>query len=117
MRSTDAIAGSFRRTRQAVLTLGPLPAALFMAAALVACSPPKGPVIAMCKASAISEAGGHALNPSDIGELTEACMLTKGYALKEDGPHCSDDAATATNPKCYYPDTILGRLIARFSED
>jgi hypothetical protein len=71
----------------------------------------------LCKATANSQGRGHALDPSDIGELTEACMLTKGYALKEDGPRCPDDAATPNNAECYYPNTVTGRLLARFFRD
>jgi hypothetical protein len=86
-------------------------------AALAACSPPKSETIALCQSKAVLEGRGHPLDASDIGELTEACMLTKGYALKEDGPLCSDNAATAVNPKCYYRNTVMGRLAARFSGD
>jgi hypothetical protein len=53
---------------------------------------------------------GHSLDSSDVGELTEACMMTKGYELKEDGPRCTDDMRTATNPKCYYRNTLVGGL-------
>jgi hypothetical protein len=95
----------------------PVPAALLIAATLAACSPPKSQTIAMCRATAISQARGHALDSSDTAELTEACMLTKGYVLKEDGPRCTDDAATASNPSCYYPNTVMGRLLARFFRD
>ena len=91
--------------------------AILVTVSLIACSPPKQQTIALCQSTAISEGRGHSLDSSDIGELTEACMLTKGYALKEDGPLCSDNVATATNPNCYYPNTILGRLGARFSKD
>jgi hypothetical protein len=95
----------------------PVPAALLIAATLAACSPPKSQTISMCRAAAISQARGHALDSSDTAELTEACMLTKGYALKEEGPRCTDDAATPSNPSCYYPNTVMGRLLARFSHD
>jgi hypothetical protein len=84
---------------------------------LFACSPPQRQTIALCQSMAISGGRGHALDASDIGELTEACMLSKGYALKENGPLCTDDAASAANPNCYYPNTILGRLGALFSKD
>jgi hypothetical protein len=40
-------------------------------------------------------------------------MMAKGYELKEDGPRCIDDMRTATNPKCYYPNTLVGRLTVR----
>jgi hypothetical protein len=44
-------------------------------------------------------------------------MMTRGYELKEDGPRCTDDVRTAANPKCYYPNTLIGRLTARLSGD
>ncbi len=91
--------------------------AIVATSSLVACSPPNRQTIALCQRTAISEGHGHSLDSSDVGELTEACMLNKGYALKEDGPHCSDDAATAANPKCYYRNNLFGRLAARFSAD
>jgi hypothetical protein len=85
--------------------------------AVAACSPPKQQTIAACKATAVLQSRGQSLDSSDIGELTEACMMTKGYALKEDGPRCTDDIATATSPKCYYRNNWVGRLAARFSGD
>jgi hypothetical protein len=84
---------------------------------LIACSPPTQQTLAACRSTAISEGRGHSLDVSDVGELTEACMLAKGYALKEDGALCSDNTTTTTNSNCYYPDTILGRLGARFFKD
>jgi hypothetical protein len=92
-------------------------AATMATCSLVACSPPKQQLIAQCRSAALSEGRGRSLDPSDIGELTEACMMTKGYALKEDGPSCTDDAATAINPSCYYRNSLFGRLVARFSKD
>ena len=92
-------------------------AALLLAAALTACLPPKNQTLTQCKAMASSQGRGHSLDSSDIGELTEACMLDKGYALKEGGPPCPDDAATPNNPICYYPNTFMGRLLERFSGD
>jgi hypothetical protein len=77
---------------------------------LAGCSPPDSHVIEICKATVAAEARGHALIPSDIGELIEACMLNKGFALDETSARCSDDLPTATNPQCYRPDTAIGRL-------
>lgn len=98
-------------------TAAPIVVAICASAGLAACSPPKQQTIASCQAQAILLSRGHSLNSSDVGELTEACMITKGYELKEDGPRCTDDMATATNPKCYYRNNILGRLFVRFSKD
>jgi hypothetical protein len=77
---------------------------------LAGCSPPDSHVIAVCKEIAAAKAKGHALISSDIGELIEACMLSKGFVLDETSARCSDDMATATNPQCYRPDTAIGRL-------
>jgi hypothetical protein len=44
-------------------------------------------------------------------------MINKGYELKEDGPRCTDDIATATSPKCYYENNVFERLLRRFSKD
>ena len=90
-------------------------AALLLAATVTACSPPKSQTLAQCKATASSQARGRSLDPSDIGELTEACMLNKGYALKEGSSRCPDNAATPNSMECYYPNTFTGRLLARFS--
>ena len=86
-------------------------------ATLSACSPPQKQTLALCRDSAVSQSRGHSLESSDIGELTEACMLTRGYALKENGPHCTDDLTTAMNPKCYYRDNVFGRIQSQFSQD
>jgi hypothetical protein len=75
-----------------------------------ACAPPDNRVIAACKVIAATKAQGHALISSDIGELIEACMLSKGFVLDETSPRCSDDMATAANPQCYRPNTVVGRL-------
>ena len=76
---------------------------------LPACSPPPH-LIEECRQKAIHEGVGHQLSSDDIGELTEACMLSKGFALREVGERCPEDAATAIDPKCYYRDNLLGRV-------
>jgi hypothetical protein len=91
--------------------------AIWASQGLAACSPPKQQTIASCQAQAILQSRGHSLDSSDVGELTEACMMTNGYELKEDGPRCTDDMRTATNPKCYYRNTLVGRLSARLLGD
>ena len=100
-------------SRNAVINI----AAILVTTALIACVPPKRQTIALCQSTAISQGRGHSLDAADVGELTEACMLNKGYVLKENGGLCTDDVATAVNPNCYYPDTILGRLGAQFFKD
>jgi hypothetical protein len=97
--------------------IGPLIPFILASALLAACSPPKQQSVDLCKADAVLKSRGHSLDSSDVGELTEACMLNKGYALKEAGRYCSEDMATATNANCYYRDNLFGRLAARFSGD
>jgi hypothetical protein len=89
-----------------IISLGIVGSGIFAAG----CSPPDTHVIAQCKEIAASKGRGHSLISSDIGELIEACMLDKGFVLDETSAHCSDDLPTATNPRCYRPNTALGRL-------
>jgi hypothetical protein len=77
---------------------------------LAGCDRPDAQTLKVCRESAYQQGRGHQLIPSDFGELVEACMLAKGYALKETGKQCKDDFATATGARCYYPDTFSGRL-------
>ena len=86
-------------------------------ATLAACSPPNRQAISKCENDAVAKSRGLSLESSDVGELVEACMISQGYALKEDGLRCANDMRTATNPGCYYRDDVIGRLIARFSKD
>ncbi|MEP6829995.1 MAG: hypothetical protein ABI963_06625 [Rhizomicrobium sp.] len=37
-------------------------------------------------------------------------MMTKGFAVQEDGPGCEDDTKGPFTPACYYPDTMAGRF-------
>ena len=90
---------------------------VMVCATLAACSPPNKQAISKCQNDAVSKGRGLSLNSSDVGELVEACMISQGYVLKEDGPRCTDDMRTATNPGCYYRNDFIGRLIARFSRD
>jgi hypothetical protein len=77
---------------------------------LAGCDRPDAQTLKVCRESAYQQGQGHQLIPSDSGELVEACMLAKGYALKETGKQCKDDFATAAGARCYYPDTFSGRL-------
>jgi len=74
------------------------------------CSPPNQQLIAQCKAVAIAQAHGHSLQASDVAELTEACVMTKGYEPKEEGSACPDNVATTTPAQCYYPANFFGRI-------
>lgn len=85
---------------------------------LSACSPPPPPrTLEICKSRAQAESQGKDLAADDVSELVEACMLSRGWALKEDGPQCADSATTPFKPKCYYKDDFWGRLSAKVSGD
>ncbi len=77
---------------------------------LAGCAPPDPQIISQCRLAAIRQAKGHAVDSSDAGELIEACMMTKGFAVQEDGPGCEDDTKGPFTPACYYPDTMAGRF-------
>jgi hypothetical protein len=77
---------------------------------LPACSPPPQRLIEECRETAIHEGFGHQLNSDDIGELTEVCMASKGFALREIGKRCTADMPTAISPECYYRDNLFGRM-------
>jgi hypothetical protein len=81
---------------------------------LMGCSPPDNRIIAVCKETAATQARGHGLISSDIAELIEACMMSKGYALEEKSARCSDGRATAIKPQCYRPNTVVGRVSSIF---
>jgi hypothetical protein len=88
----------------------PLSAAL-VATVLAGCGPVTDPrIVSECRLSAIHEARGHRLEASDVGELSEACMLAKGFAVREKSAECSDDIKGPINPACYYPNTAPGRF-------
>jgi hypothetical protein len=91
------------------------PAALATLLLLAGCSPPEQVVLNRCQASVAPIARGRSLISSDIAELIEACMLSKGFALKETGERCPDTLQTATDRRCYYPDTAIGHLYSKLS--
>ena len=76
--------------------------------------PPDPGIIKLCTASAVARARGFPADASDIGELVEECMSHRGYILRETGPRCGTDFATAVNPICYHRNTALGRFTAMF---
>lgn len=83
---------------------------------LLGCAPahPDPQVIKLCHASAVTRARGFPVDASDIGELVEACMLNRGYILRETGPRCGPDYGSAVDPKCYHRNTAIGRFTAIF---
>jgi hypothetical protein len=80
------------------------------AALLAGCGRADPQVISQCRQAATQEARGHPIDPSDVGELIEACMMSKGFAVREDGPDCADDITGPLRPICYYPNTVPGRI-------
>jgi hypothetical protein len=44
-------------------------------------------------------------------------MLDRGWSLKEAGPRCTDSAATANDPHCYYQNDFWGRLYSKVTPD
>ena len=80
------------------------------------CSPPDQNVLDLCHKSAVQRAKGYRLTPADLGELAEACMAERGYILKKSGSVCAHNLRSENDRRCYYPDTLLGRLYALFPE-
>ena len=85
----------------------------FTALVLAACSPPPR-TLAICKARAEVEVRDRGLGADDVSELIEACMLQRGWALREEGPRCSDTPATPFTLSCYYKNNLWGRTYSKF---
>ena len=98
--------GHMRPSRAVVWASG------FSALFLAGCSPPDQRVLDLCHKSAAIRARGYKLTSTDLGELTEACMAERGYTLKKTGSVCSHDLRSENDRRCYYPDTLPGRLYA-----
>jgi hypothetical protein len=79
---------------------------------LAGCSPPDQRVLDLCHKSAALRAQGYKLTSADLGELAEACMAERGYTLKKTGSVCSHNQRSENDRRCYYPDTLPGRLYA-----
>src|SRR5512140_1154469 len=84
---------------------------------LLGCSRPAGRTLEICRARAQVEAQGKGLGSEDVAELVEACMLDRGWALKEGGPRCTDSAPTASDSHCYYQNNSWGRLYSKIMSD
>jgi hypothetical protein len=80
---------------------------------LTGCSRPEQKDFGICRAKAVSQTRGVGFTASDTAELIEACMLSKGFLLRETGKRCPDGFQGATNRLCYYPNTAAGRLFDR----
>jgi hypothetical protein len=83
---------------------------------LAGCSPPDQRVLDLCHKSAALRARGYKLTSADLGELAEACMAERGYTLKKTGSVCSHNLRSENDRRCYYPNTLPGRLYALASE-
>jgi hypothetical protein len=80
------------------------------------CSPPDQTVLDNCHKSSVQRAKGYKLTSADLGELAEACMAERGYTLKKSGSVCSHNLQSENDRRCYYPDTLPGRLYALLPE-
>ena len=103
--------GHMRLSRAVSLTGGV--AALFL---MAGCSPPDQHVLDGCHKSATHRAQGYRLTSADLGELAEACMAERGYILKKTGSFCSHNLRSENDRRCYYPNTLPGRVYALFPE-
>ena len=79
------------------------------------CSPPREGVVSECRAIAAQRGAGKNLSQDDLGELTEACMATKGFTLNRDSEECSHNRTSEIARRCYYPSTIVGNLTHAFT--
>jgi len=77
---------------------------------LLGCNPPEQKVLANCEVTAANRASGQNLTKTDLGELTEACMASRGFILDKTGRSCAHDLSSQTNRSCYYPDTRWARF-------
>lgn len=80
------------------------------------CSPPDQHVLDLCHQSAAHRGQGYKLTSADMGELAEACMSDRGYILKKTGSVCSHNLRSENDRRCYYPNTLPGRLYALLPE-
>ncbi len=82
---------------------------------LTACSPPSSQLLKTCQNIAFQRSVGKDMNADDLGELTEACMNTRGYALNRDSQRCQHDRNSEASNRCYYRDNFWGRIGHQFS--
>jgi hypothetical protein len=101
-----------RPSRAFFLAVGASAIVLFVAG----CSPPDQRVLDLCHKSAVNRGKGYKLTWADLGELAEACMAGQGYMLKKTGSVCSHNLQSENDRRCYYPDTLPGRLYALIPE-
>jgi len=87
-----------------------LASVMFAGLLLAGCGAPSPRVVAECKETASRQAAGHHITPDDVGELTEACMMQRGFGVRESSQQCADDSSGPFSPRCYYyPANIFGR--------
>ena len=90
--------------------------AVFALLALSACSPPPSrETLKSCQDIARQRGAGKGLTQNDLGELTEACMVAKGYSLNRDSEQCRHDLISETANRCYYRNDLIGRIAHELS--
>jgi hypothetical protein len=87
----------------------------FALVTLSACSPPPQSTLKECQAIAHQRGQGKGLTQADLGELTEACMADRGYALNRDSEQCRHDLDSETANRCYFRNDFIGRIGHQFS--
>lgn len=86
-----------------------------LALILGGCSPPPEETLSECRTVAVQRGIGKNLSPDDLGELTEACMTSKGFTLNRDSDYCGHNRSSETARRCYYPNTAAGILTHQLS--
>ena len=84
---------------------------------LAGCDPPSQTLLEDCRKVANERAIGHSLTADDLGELTEACMAERGFLLHKQDRACSHTLTSQSQRRCYFPNTVLGRIHRRFIAD
>ena len=84
--------------------------ALLAALPLAGCEPPPQPLLDGCRKVAGQRASDHSLTANDMGELLEACMAERGFLLHKNDESCAHNLDSQSQRRCYYPDTLWGRL-------
>lgn len=77
---------------------------------LAACGPPSQQTLKACQEVAAGRGAGKGLTKDDLGELTEACMLNRGYSLNRDSEQCQHNRHSETANRCYFRSDFLGRV-------
>jgi len=87
---------------------------LALAASVAGCGEPEPTILDGCHQEAAEKGRHRGLNTRDLGELSEARMVRKGYVLNRNGEACTHDLPSQKANRCYYPDTWWARAYHRF---